>query len=68
VTAFPVVFSETSCAKSDPLASTIHVLVAVRVTSFFDRQYAGPVSELLAPLNSAPHGSFAVLGDHDDER
>jgi predicted MPP superfamily phosphohydrolase len=36
--------------------------------SFFDRGYIGPVAELLAPLASAPHGSFAVLGNHDDER
>lgn len=36
--------------------------------SFFDRAYVGPVAELLAPLASAPHGSFAVLGNHDDER
>ena len=36
--------------------------------SFFDRQYIAPVAELLAPLAQAPHGSFAVLGNHDDER
>ena len=36
--------------------------------SFFDRQYVVPVAELLAPLAEAPHGSFAVLGNHDDER
>jgi predicted MPP superfamily phosphohydrolase len=36
--------------------------------SFFDRTYAAPVGELLAPLSSAPHGAFAVLGNHDDER
>ncbi|MGE0863357.1 MAG: metallophosphoesterase [Vicinamibacterales bacterium] len=36
--------------------------------SFFDRTYAGPVAELLAPLANAPFGSFAVLGNHDDER
>ena len=36
--------------------------------SFFDRRYAAPVAELLAPLAGAPHGSFAVLGNHDDER
>ena len=36
--------------------------------SFFDRQYAGPVADLLEPLAHAPHGSFAVLGNHDDER
>lgn len=36
--------------------------------SFGDRRYVGPVAELLAPLASAPHGSFAVLGNHDDDR
>jgi hypothetical protein len=36
--------------------------------SFFERGYVGPVAELLAPLAHAPHGSFAVLGNHDDER
>ena len=36
--------------------------------SFFDRSYIGPVAELLTPLADAPHGSFAVLGNHDDER
>ncbi len=36
--------------------------------SFFDRSYIDPVAELLTPLANAPHGSFAVLGNHDDER
>jgi predicted MPP superfamily phosphohydrolase len=36
--------------------------------SFGDRRYAGPVAELLAPLAHAPCGSFAVLGNHDDDR
>jgi predicted MPP superfamily phosphohydrolase len=51
--------------------------------SFFDRTYVGPVAELLQPLTldrqrgalilqhreaHAPQGSFAVLGNHDDER
>ena len=36
--------------------------------SFFDRTYIGPVAELLAPLAGAPQGSFAVLGNHDDEK
>jgi uncharacterized protein len=36
--------------------------------SFFDRTYIGPVAELLTPLAHAPHGSFAVLGNHDDEK
>jgi predicted MPP superfamily phosphohydrolase len=35
--------------------------------TFGDRAYVGPVAELLAPLN-APHGVFAILGNHDDDR
>jgi predicted MPP superfamily phosphohydrolase len=30
--------------------------------------YVAPVAELLAPLADAPHGSFAVLGNHDNDR
>jgi uncharacterized protein len=32
-----------------------------------DRRYMGPCAELLAPL-SAPHGVYAVMGNHDDDR
>jgi len=32
-----------------------------------ERVYVGPVADLLAPL-SAPHGVFAILGNHDDDR
>jgi predicted MPP superfamily phosphohydrolase len=32
-----------------------------------DRNYVGPVAELLAPL-TAPFGVFAILGNHDDDR
>ena len=32
-----------------------------------DRAYVGPVAELLAPLQ-APHGVFAILGNHDDDK
>jgi predicted MPP superfamily phosphohydrolase len=32
-----------------------------------DRDYVAPVAELLAPLR-APHGVFAILGNHDDDR
>ena len=32
-----------------------------------ERGYVAPVTELLAPL-SAPHGVFAILGNHDDDR
>jgi hypothetical protein len=35
--------------------------------TFGDRAYVGPVAELLAPLR-APHGVFAILGNHDDDR
>jgi predicted MPP superfamily phosphohydrolase len=35
--------------------------------TFGDRRYVEPVAELLAPL-SAPHGVFAILGNHDDDR
>jgi hypothetical protein len=32
-----------------------------------DRDFMGPAAEALAPL-SAPHGVFAILGNHDDEQ
>lgn len=32
-----------------------------------NRRWVGPAAEALAPL-SAPHGVFAVLGNHDDDR
>jgi predicted MPP superfamily phosphohydrolase len=32
-----------------------------------DRDYLEPVADLLAPL-AAPHGVFAILGNHDDDR
>lgn len=35
--------------------------------SFGERAYAGPVAEMLARLRS-PHGSFGIIGNHDDER
>ena len=35
--------------------------------TFGDRAFVEPVAELLAPLK-APHGVFAILGNHDDER
>ncbi len=35
--------------------------------TFGDRAFVGPVAELLAPLN-APHGVFAILGNHDDDK
>ncbi|MGH9254494.1 MAG: metallophosphoesterase [Vicinamibacterales bacterium] len=35
--------------------------------TFGDRAFVGPVAELLASLH-APHGVFAILGNHDDDR
>jgi len=35
--------------------------------TFGDRAFVGPVAELLAPL-AAPHGVFAILGNHDDDK
>jgi predicted MPP superfamily phosphohydrolase len=35
--------------------------------TFGDRAFVRPVAELLAPLQ-APHGVFAILGNHDDDR
>jgi predicted MPP superfamily phosphohydrolase len=35
--------------------------------TFGDRAFVGPVAELLAPLH-APHGVFAILGNHDDDK
>lgn len=35
--------------------------------TFGDRAFVGPVAELLTPLR-APHGVFAILGNHDDDR
>lgn len=32
-----------------------------------DRKFVGPVAELLAPLH-APHGVYAILGNHDDDK
>jgi len=36
--------------------------------TYGNRAYVEPVAQLLAPLANAPHGSFAVLGIHDDDR
>ena len=35
--------------------------------TFGDRAFVGPVADLLGSLN-APHGVFAILGNHDDDR
>src|SRR5687767_11348734 len=35
--------------------------------TFADRTFVDPVAELLAPLH-APHGVFAILGNHDHDK
>ena len=49
-------------------ASPDLVVLGGDYVSFFDRGYIAPVAELLTPLANAKYGSFAVLGNHDDER
>lgn len=61
---------------ADDVASAVQLVSAQRpdlivlggdYVTFGDRAYVGPVAELLAPLQ-APHGVFAILGNHDDDR
>lgn len=54
----------------DLLAATRPDLIVLGgdYVTYGDRQFVGPVAERLAPLAGAPHGSFAVLGNHDDDR
>ena len=49
-------------------ASPDIVVLGGDYVSFFDKAYVAPVAELLTPLANAPQGSFAVLGNHDDEK
>ena len=61
---------------ADDVTRAVNLLTAQRpdlivlggdYVTFGDREYVGPVAELLAPLR-APHGVFAILGNHDDDR
>jgi len=61
---------------ADDVLSAIELTMAARpdlivlggdYVSFADRAFVDPVAELLASLR-APHGVFAILGNHDDER
>lgn len=60
----------------DDIAAAVTLLMAERpdlillggdYVTWRDRTYVDAAAEALAPL-SAPHGVFAVLGNHDDER
>jgi predicted MPP superfamily phosphohydrolase len=61
---------------ADDVAAAVTLALAARpdlivlggdYVTFGDRAFVGPVAELLAPLH-APHGVFAILGNHDDDR
>lgn len=61
---------------ADDVARAVDIAMAQRpdlvilggdYVTFGDRAFVGPVAELLAPLR-APHGVFAILGNHDDDR
>jgi predicted MPP superfamily phosphohydrolase len=61
---------------ADDVTRAVELLLAQRpdlivlggdYVTFGDRAFVEPVAELLAPL-SAPHGVFAILGNHDDDR
>ena len=43
------------------------ILLGGDYVTWGDRRYVGPVAEILGQLH-APHGVFAVLGNHDDDR
>jgi len=64
VPADDVVRAVTLLAEATP---DLIVLGGDYITSL-DRRFVDPVAELLAPLAHAPQGSFAVLGNHDDDR
>lgn len=62
---------------ADDVARAVSLLASARpdlvvlggdYVTFGDRKFVGPVAELLSPLADAPLGSFAVLGNHDDDR
>jgi len=63
--------------SADHVARAVKLLAEARAdaivlggdyVTFGNRAFVEPVAELLAPLAGAPQGSFAVLGNHDDDR
>jgi predicted MPP superfamily phosphohydrolase len=49
------------------LSSPDLIVLGGDYVTWADRSFLGPVAELLAQLE-APHGVFAILGNHDNER
>ena len=65
-----------SMVPADDVANAVQLTLAQRpdlivlggdYVTFGDRAFVGPVAELLSPL-TAPHGVYAILGNHDDDR
>lgn len=65
-----------SMVSADDVSGAVNLMLAQKpdmvvlggdYVTFGDRAFVGPVAELLAPLQ-APHGVFAILGNHDDDR
>ena len=63
--------------SADDVSRAVELLAAAKpdltvlggdYVTFGDRKFVGPVAELLSPLAHSPQGSFAVLGNHDDDR
>jgi predicted MPP superfamily phosphohydrolase len=61
---------------ADDIAAAVQLALAERpdlivlggdYVTFGDRAFVGPVADLLGPLH-APHGVFAILGNHDDDK
>ena len=49
-------------------AQTELIVLGGDYVTYGNRRYVEPVAELLAPLAGAPHGSYAILGNHDDDK
>ena len=65
-----------SMVPADDVSAAVRLVMSARpdllvlggdYVTWGERGFVGPVAELLTPL-SAPHGVFAILGNHDDDR
>jgi uncharacterized protein len=63
--------------SADHVTRAVHLLKSAQpdlvvlggdYVTYGNRAYVEPVAELLAPLAETTHGSFAALGNHDDDR
>ena len=63
----PPTTSRSAVQLVDGAAARSRSCSAATTSRFGDRAFVEPVAELLAPLH-APHGVFAILGNHDDDR